>query len=139
MKQIIPLALRALWRRTSRVRRPLMVRFDARVDRLAVGLVEDRMRPIIDALAVSEHRLERVEASLARADRAASHMIEEVDLVLNGLSREIFRLQARVELLQRALAEDARAAGTGLSLVDEAVEGAPHFRNLGAVDRPRVG
>ncbi len=77
-----------------------MGRFDARVVRLVTMTIEDRMVPPIARgdFSETEARLGRIEELLIRADRSASTLAEEVDLVLNGLSREIFRLQAQVEV-----------------------------------------
>jgi hypothetical protein len=75
------------------------------------------MPTLVEALASSGDRLERIERSIASADRAATNLAEEVDLVLNGLSREIFRLQAQLEQLQRRLDDEARFATNGLSIV----------------------
>ena len=140
MKRIIKWTFRPFWRATSPVRRAVMARFDARTAELISGTVNARMMPpIIEALAISGHRLERIEESLDRADRAASNLAEEVDLVLNGLSREIFRLQAQLEMLQRSLGEDDRATGNGLSIVAESGDDAPLRRSPAPAERSRVG
>ncbi len=139
MKRIFKLAFKAVLRLTSPVRRPIMARVDARLSALVSGTVNARMMPpIIEALAVSGHRLERIEATLARADRSVAELGGEIDLVLNGLSREIFRLQAQVDGLREALREDARDTVDGLSIVDETGEDLP-VRRPGVPDRSRVG
>ncbi len=118
MKRILSKVLRSCWRITGPVRRPLVARFDSRVSRLVSDTVNARMMPtLVEALASSGDRLERIERSIASADRAATNLAEEVDLVLNGLSREIFRLQAQLEQLQRRLDDEARFATNGLSIV----------------------
>jgi hypothetical protein len=95
------------------------------------------MPPIVEALAISGHRLERIERNIAGADRAATNLAEEVDLVLNGLSREIFRLQTQLELLKRRLEDDSRYGSNGLSIVDESgQESLPHRPSA---ERSRVG
>jgi hypothetical protein len=140
MKRIIALVIHALWRMTAPVRRPLAVRFDARVSRLVSDTVNARMMPpLIEALDQSGHRLARIETILDRTDRAATHVAEEVDVVLNGLSREIFRLQAQVELLQRTLRDDMRFAANNLSIVNEAGEESPLRRPTAPAERSRVG
>ncbi len=119
MKRLLKLVLKPLWRLTRPFRAPLVSRFDDRVSRLVSNSVNARMLPeLIEPLAVILRRLERIEDSLARADRTAMALSEEVDLVLNGVSREIFRLQAQVEHLQTTLARDPRAVNGGLSIVD---------------------
>jgi hypothetical protein len=138
MKRIFALVYRTLWRLTWPLRRPLMKRFDARISQLISDTVNARMMPtLVEALAASGQRLERIERSLAGADRAATCLAEEVDIVLNGLSREIFRLQAQVELLQRQLEDDSRFSLNGLSIVDESDEGPP--LHLSASEHSRVG
>src|SRR4051812_29013243 len=126
MKRIIKGILKALWRATSPVHRPLIARFDARVSGLIEGAVISRMTPvIIQALTVSEHRLERIEGTLARADDSVAALSEELDLVLNGMSREVFRLQAQVEMLRRSLADHSPIVAGGLSIVEDTCEEAP--------------
>jgi hypothetical protein len=138
MKRFIKRVLKALWRATSPVRRPLMARFDARVSGLIAGTVNARMMPtLVEALAISGHRLERIEGALARADRSATALAEEIDLVLNGLSREVFRMQVQLDSLRQAVADGAREAG-GLSIVEESGEETP-VRRPSAHERSRVG
>jgi hypothetical protein len=139
MKRIIKGMLKALLRATSPVYRPLMARFDARVSGLIERAVISRMTPaIIQALAVSEHRLERIEGTLARADDSVAALAEELDLVLNGMSREVFRLQAQVEILQRSLVDQSRVVSGGLSIVEDSCEETP-VRRPATAERSRVG
>ena len=140
MMRIAKKVLKGLWRMTSPVRRPVMRRVDARVSALVASTVNARMMPeILHPLGVAIARLERIEASIAGADRAASAMVEEVDLVLNGISREVFRLQAQVESLHRMIAREIRDSGAGLSIVDESGDEAPVIRAASASERSRVG
>ena len=139
MKRIIKRMLAALWRAASPVTRPLAARFDARITGIIEGAMVSRMTPtIIQALAVSEHRLERIEGTLARADDSLAALAEEMDLVLNGMSREVFRLQAQVEMLQRSLADQGRVVSGGLSIVDDSCDEAP-VRRPAQAERSRVG
>jgi hypothetical protein len=139
MKWIIKRMLKVLWRAVSPVFRPLMARFDARVSRLIEGAVICQMTPtIIQALAVSERRLERIEATLARADDSVASLAEELDLVLNGMNREVFRLQAQVEMLQRSMVDPSRVVAGGLSIVEDSFEEAP-ARRPSTAERARVG
>jgi hypothetical protein len=113
MKRTLRWLTAPAWWASKPLRRALMGRFDARVVRLASRSIDERMLPpLVEAMAASDARLERIERLMARADRSASKMAEEVDLVLNGLSREIFRLQSQVEWLRN---EDRPMVG-GLSL-----------------------
>ena len=140
MRRIVMWISRPFWQATSPIRRAFLSRFDGRVVELVAGTVNARMMPqLIDALANCIHRLERIEESIGKVDRAATNMAEEVDLVLNGLSREIFRLQAQVEILQRTLNEDALAIGNGLSIVAESAEEAPSRLATSAPERSRAG
>ena len=139
MKRIFRLLAKLIWRMSAPVRRPLLARFDAHVAELIGGTVNARIMPeLIKPLAISLHRLERIEDSLARADHAASAMAEEVDMVLNGLSREIFRLQSQVEMLQRLVNDNGREPARHLSIIDEAGDEAPVHRP-GTTDRSMVG
>ena len=120
MPSIIKKVVKKMWRATWPVRRPFAHRFDQRVSRIVSDTVNARMMPtLIDALAASNQRLERIEQSLVSADRSASNLAEEVDVVLSGLSREIFRLQVQLELLQRRLDEESQFAISNLSLLSE--------------------
>lgn len=139
MKRLLKLVLRPFWRLTQPIRTPLMARFDDRVSRLVSGTVNARMLPdLIEPLAVALRRLERIEDSLARADRSAMALSEEVDLVLNGVSREIFRLQAQLEHLQTTLARDHRPTNGGLSLLDHSGDESPILRGT-LSERSKVG
>jgi hypothetical protein len=118
MMQILGLVARPLWRISKPVRRPLEDRLDARVNRLVAGRENGRLMPsIVESLADSGKRLERLEDRLEQVDHATLNMIEEVDLVFNGLSREIFRLQAQVEMLQRRLEAIESDGRSGLGAV----------------------
>ena len=117
MKRLLKLVLKPIWRMTRSIRTPILARFDARVGLLVSNSVNARMLPeLIEPLSITLRRLERIEDSLARADRSAMALSQEVDLVLNGVSREIFRLQAQLEHLQTTLARDSRAINGGLSI-----------------------
>ena len=139
MKRLVKLMVRPFWRMTRPIRTPLMNRFDDRVTRLVSGTVNARMLPeLIEPLAVALRRLERIEDSLARADRTAMALSEEVDLVLNGVSREIFRLQTQLEHLQTTLARDGRGASGSLSIVDQSGSESPVLRG-NHPERSKVG
>ena len=129
MKRIVKGLFRPFWRATTPVRRAILAKFDERVTGLVAGTVNARMMPqLVEALGVCIHRLERIEDSIGRVDRTSSSMAEEVDLVLNGLSREIFRLQAQVEVLQRTLNEEPSSIGNGLSIMAESADVPERFR-----------
>jgi hypothetical protein len=118
MKRMIRLLLWPIWWATTPIRRGVMSHFDARVVRLVSATIEERMlAPILETLSETEARLGRIEVLLIRADRSASTLAEEVDLVLNGLTREIFRLQAQVEALRKA-----GDGVVGLSLLAESAD-----------------
>jgi hypothetical protein len=136
MKRIIQRFMGPFWKASRPIRRPLMSRFDARVVRIVSATIEDRMlAPILETLSETEARLKRIEELLIRADRSASTLAEEVDLVLNGLTREIFRLQAQVESLRKGEEEVV----TGLTLlVESAAEPAPRSE-VAPAERSRVG
>lgn len=139
VRRIAKKAAKVLWRMGAPVRRPLRRRFDARIEALISNTVNARMMPpLIEALAISGRRLERIEETLASANQAAASIAEEMDLVLGGVSRELFRLQAQVEELRAIVADSGRETATGLSLVDEAGDDAPVRRPM-ASERSKVG
>ncbi len=73
MKRIFARFCRGCWRITGSFRRPLVARFDARVSRLISDTVNARMMPtLVEALADSGNRLERIERSIQSADRSAT-------------------------------------------------------------------
>jgi hypothetical protein len=116
VKRSIRRLISPFWRMMVPLRRALMRRVDARIVGLVARTVEARMvPPLLEALAASEARLERIEGLIVRAECSASTMAEEVDLVLGGLTRELFRLKAQVQQLR---GDDRRPIG-GLSLLAE--------------------
>jgi hypothetical protein len=140
MKRILKSILRGLWRLSSPITKPMVRRLDARVtSSVAVAIHERIMPPIVDALMQSNQRLERIEHTLDRATRSAGQMAEEMELVLTGLSREVFRLQAQVEVLHRMVeGELERATPSKLTIVDESEEDEPLRRAAGS-ERSMVG
>ena len=137
--RLLKLVLKPIWRMTRPIRTPILARFDARVSLLVSNSVNARMLPeLIEPLTIVLRRLERIEDSLARADRSAMALSQEVDLVLNGVSREIFRLQAQLEHLQTTLARDGRGISGGLSIVDQSGDQSPVLRG-GLNERSKVG
>jgi hypothetical protein len=137
MKRIIKWLSRPVLWGSKPIRRAIMGRFDARVVRLVAVAFESRMMPpLVEALSASDSRLDRIEGLLSKADRSASKMLEEVDLVLNGLSREVFRLQAQVEMLRRDLDQQDRSVIGGLSLLSESAD---ETRAPVSTERSRVG
>lgn len=137
MKRIIRGLMLPFWWATGPLRRALMSRYDARVVRLVSWTIEVRLvPPILEAIRASDDRLERIEALIERADRSASTMAEEVNLVLSGLSREIFRLRAQIATLR---GDDREAVG-GLTLLSDSGEDGPIDRPETALsERSRVG
>ena len=119
-RRIAKKAGRMLWGMSAPVRRPLRGRFDARVEQLIANTANARMMPpLVEALAISDHRLQRIEAALGSANQAAGAIADEMDLVLGGLSREVFRLQAQVEALRAMVTDERREPVAGLSLLDK--------------------
>ncbi|WP_435018970.1 hypothetical protein TA3x_000962 [Tundrisphaera sp. TA3] len=129
---------KVLWKAMSPIRRPLKARVDAYAEQMISNTVNARMMPILmESLAGCGHRLERIEASLGSAHQAASAIADEMDLVLGGLSREVFRLQARVEELHWMASTDRRTEA-GLSLLGEVGEDEPMCRPI-SQERAMVG
>lgn len=127
---------RAAWNATRPIRRPLRARFDAHVSQLVSDTVNARMMPpLAEALGRSDDRLGRIERALGSANQAAVDIAEEMDLVLGGLSREVFRLQAQVEEIRARLVADRDApdAAGHFTVVDARQDG-----DDDAVRRPRT-
>ena len=140
MKRIAKFVLKRAWRLAAPLRRPLVRRIDARISMLVSNTVNSRILPeLVPPLGLILERLERIELTLARADGATAAMTEEIDLVLNGLSREIFRLQVQVEALRRIVDQESRHAGPGLSLIAETGEEEAIRRPATAAERSMVG
>ncbi len=140
MKRIAKFVIKKAWQATAPLRRPIVRRIDGRISVLVSNTVNSRVLPeLIPPLGLALERLERIESSLARADRSTAAMSEEIDLVLNGVSREIFRLQIQVEALQRAVQAESRPSGLGLALLADGGQDAPLRRQNGSADRSMVG
>ncbi len=138
MKRIAKFVLKRAWRLAAPLRRPLVRRIDARISMLVSNTVNSRILPeLVPPLGLILERLERIELTLARADGATAAMTEEIDLVLNGLSREIFQVQ--VEALRRIVDQESRHAGPGLSLIAETGEEEAIRRPATAAERSMVG
>lgn len=90
MKRLTKRVLKALWRRTSFIHRPLIERYQAMIVRCCASV-----RPV-----------------------HVCHVTPETNLLMDHLVRELFRLQTQVEQLQLSV-EDLGHARGGLSVVGE--------------------
>ena len=118
MKRSIKRFFKGCWRMTAPVRRPIVRRIDAKLERLVTGAIHARvMPPVVDGLNHTHHALWRIEHGMNLAKAAAERNATEIDLVLNSLIHEIARLQHEVEALQDQV-EAVTYIRNGLTLVD---------------------
>jgi hypothetical protein len=92
MRNMLKKVLRAMWRATSPIRRPLQRKFETYLAGMLGQLIEAQMPAITN-----------------RLQAAVGASAYDSNLVLNSLVREIARLQMQVEILQQ-YAEDAHDA-----------------------------
>ena len=118
MKRLLKRFLKGCWRMTAPIRHPVVRRLDAKLGRLITGAIQSQvMPPVVDGLEHSRHAFWRIEHALQVAQVTAERNTTEIDLVLNGLIREIARLQHQVEALQDQV-EAVTYIRNGLTLVD---------------------
>jgi hypothetical protein len=101
MKKLIKRVLKALWRATGPIRRPLQSRIEGVAGRALTEGLAAEVQP----------QLRRIEASGNHANALAY----EMNLALNSLVREVARLQIQIELLEQEIRDGSR--GRGLSLL----------------------
>lgn len=99
MKRLLKSILKGAWGKTAVVRRPIVRRLDAHVERVLDRSVRT---PVIEAVQASTH--------------ATQVLAFDMNLVLNSVVRELARLQLQVEALQQ-LAEESAADRSHLSVV----------------------
>ncbi len=119
MKRFVKAILRAAWRATGPIRRPLLRKAHAlMVQASAEALARSPLAAEIrtDAAASRDQFLPPIHRHIEQAAETARSTSADLDLVLNGMIREVARLQMQVEALQetieatsRPLGEDARA------------------------------
>lgn len=135
MKRLIKSALKPFWRLTTPIRRPLARRVDARLTHLVAFAVEARLMPPLRQMIESSNRsMERLEGSILATRRSAEVLAEDVDVALEGISRELIRLQGQVELLQRTVEATGLRVRNGLVVV-----GDPDAFDEADADRAKVG
>lgn len=103
--------LRPIWRLSGPVRRPLTRKFDAHLQRI-VDL------SIANALAANTQKWDATAAALGRIEESVNvgrHVVEhqnsDANLLLDGMIREVARLQRQIESLRDAI-EEAQSHGT---------------------------
>lgn len=120
LKRLARAVARPLWRLSAPIRRPLARRFDERLTRI----VENSIRTHWNHVHVSldppdlgsvETLVLEMTASLSMARQIAEHHAEESTLLMDGLVREVARLQLQLESLSE-LVEELRG-GSSLMLV----------------------
>jgi|GEM_PF-7069804 len=122
IKRMLKPVARMLWRGTSPIRRPLVRKFNNKVGTLmheqisSISSMQDRLSRDIHA-ALEHHRHYHEQKA-----REVQPVIQELNLVLDGVVRELTRLQNQVEILHQRIEEQA---------VDNAVA---RFSTVGEVD-----
>lgn len=108
----IPAALlKPFWRLSGPVRRPLAHKFDGRIHKivdqsLAVALATPNVR--LEAICSA---LGRIEESVNIGRHTVEHQNSDANLLLDGMIREVARLQMQIEALREAV-DDASSHGT---------------------------
>lgn len=95
--------LKPFWRLSGPVRRPLARKFDARIHRIveqsiAVALVEPNAR-----LGAACAALGRIEESVNVGRHVVEHQNSDANLLLDGMIREVARLQMQIEALRESV------------------------------------
>jgi hypothetical protein len=110
MKRFLKSVLKSLWAWTAPVRCPLMHKVDHHLARL----VAETVGPYTTRL---EGPIERIEASVNVGRHVVEHQNADANLLLDGLVREIARLQMQIEALRESI--EAAEAQRSLSIVGE--------------------
>lgn len=120
---LIKRAVRPFLRATAPLHRPISRKFDSKLNHMIAAAVRAQILPPIQAsLDASARTLDRLEASLAGANRSADAMASDIDLMLGSVVREVARLQAQVGAIEALLSTPSRP---GLSLVEPGDDGEP--------------
>jgi hypothetical protein len=115
LKSALKSAARRIWRLTAPVRRPVVRKFDERLNRLVSAALQAH-RPVLQ-LQVAPPDLSQIEsaihdmaASLRMARQVSEHHASEANLLMDNLLREVVRLQMQVEALSEQV-DELRSAG----------------------------
>lgn len=124
MKRLIKRAAKGAWNLTGPLRRPIMRRVDAKLQRVisnavvssrdATGVSPESLRHHIDA---TERAFEHLQYSLGALHHKTDQASTEIDIVLNTLVREIARLQQQVDALHDAVDAATSNRAIGLAVV----------------------
>ena len=119
MKRMLKAIARRCWRLTDPVRRPLIQRIHGTITRLVANVIEERaIGPILPRLDLVLTSLERLEQGVNCARHEVNNVYGvDTNLALDGLVREVARLQRQLDAL-REVVEESR----GLAVVGD-VEG----------------
>lgn len=128
MKRVLRAIARRLWRLTDPVRRPLIQRFHGTITRLVANVVEERaIGPILPRLDLALASLERLEQGVNCARHEVNNVYGvDTNLALDGLVREVTRLQRQLDAL-REIVEESR----GLAVVGDDAEDAGGMMKVG--------
>jgi hypothetical protein len=108
MKRLIKRVLTTVWKRTGFLTRPILGRISNRAIALQTQVAHHEILPPI---------LDRIDGMNHGFHLKIDEFAHETNLLLDGLIREIARLQTRIETLEAAV-DDARESQTALGLVD---------------------
>jgi hypothetical protein len=124
LKRLAKAMARPLWRLAAPVRRRLACEFDERVRRIVESVVQANWQGC--HVTVEPPDLSRLEAmvgelsaALGMARKISEHHAEEANLLMDGLVREIARLQLQLESLAELVSDSRSGSGSSLVVVGE--------------------
>ncbi len=104
-KSSLKFLFRPFWRMTAPVRRMVLLKFDAHLTRSIANVVHGPFEHVATRINACATALERIETSVNVGRHTVEHQHAEANLLLDGLVREIARLQMQIELLRDAVDE----------------------------------
>lgn len=115
MKRVLKAIARRCWRLTDPIRRPLIRRIHGTITRLVANVVEERaIGPILPRLDLALASLERLEQGVNCARHEVNNVYGvDTNLALDGLVREVARLQRQLEALREDIEESRGLAIVG--------------------------
>ncbi|MBX6311668.1 MAG: hypothetical protein IRY99_01900 [Isosphaeraceae bacterium] len=118
MKQMLRAVIRALWRASAPLRRPLVRKIDAKVMQAVGVAIQAEVQPIRQQLQEIPAGLRGLELALNHARYVTDNHLSDTNLVLDSVVRELARLQRQIEILQE-MVQDGAVASARLSVVGE--------------------
>lgn len=108
MKRILKAVARRGWRLTSPVRRPFARKVAGHLARAVATVLRDEVHPRLDGVVQG---LSLIHGDMAASSRDLIKERRETNLLIDGLVREISRLQEEVESLQLLIQETHHGRG----------------------------